>query len=315
MTGLVYVVIIALWGVVLIPMWLRRHEETSGRRSAHRYRRAMESLGRATHLHRLGHLGMGNEALADNDIDDEVWERRYDDLSSQPGVPVMETVVGTAAALLPLAGSGGSSPAARRRQRVVAILGGALLVSAGGAIVGILPGFLTVLVFFAFAAFVLAAARQTRNAQAARAFARREQQQTESQRARLATAHARWGADAAAADGSVRLVTSDDAWAPVPTTLPTYVSKDRATKVPRIIDLTAPNREWSGQAMVDQAREQAESAEARRAEVQARLQEQFDREMAALEPDIDEEVAAWAGADFADEDVADVAYLPRAANQ
>ncbi len=43
-----------------------------------------------------------------------------------------------------------------------------------------------------------------------------------------------------------------DAWEAVPTTLPTYVTAPRATRVPRVIDLTTPGS-WNGQAMVDQA--------------------------------------------------------------
>lgn len=46
MTGLIYVVIIALWGAVLIPIWLRRHDQISEVRSAARFQSAMSSLGR-----------------------------------------------------------------------------------------------------------------------------------------------------------------------------------------------------------------------------------------------------------------------------
>jgi hypothetical protein len=47
--------------------------------------------------------------------------------------------------------------------------------------------------------------------------------------------------------------TGTDAWNPVPTTLPTYVTAPRATKMPRVIDLTHPGA-WTGAAMVEQAR-------------------------------------------------------------
>jgi hypothetical protein len=49
-TGLIYVVIIALWGAVLIPIWLRRHDQISEVRSTARFQSAMSSLGRQQRL-------------------------------------------------------------------------------------------------------------------------------------------------------------------------------------------------------------------------------------------------------------------------
>lgn len=46
MTGLIYLVIIALWAAVLIPMWLRRHDQISEVRSTARFSSAMKSLSR-----------------------------------------------------------------------------------------------------------------------------------------------------------------------------------------------------------------------------------------------------------------------------
>ena len=45
MTGLIYVVIIALWAAVLIPIWLRRHDQISEVRSTARFQSAMSTLG------------------------------------------------------------------------------------------------------------------------------------------------------------------------------------------------------------------------------------------------------------------------------
>jgi hypothetical protein len=45
-TGLIYLVIIALWAAVLIPMWLRRHDQISEVRSTARFSSAMKSLSR-----------------------------------------------------------------------------------------------------------------------------------------------------------------------------------------------------------------------------------------------------------------------------
>jgi hypothetical protein len=46
MTGLIYVIIIALWAAVLIPIWLRRHDQISEVRSTARFQSAMSTLGR-----------------------------------------------------------------------------------------------------------------------------------------------------------------------------------------------------------------------------------------------------------------------------
>lgn len=43
-TGLIYLVIIALWAAVLIPMWLKRHDQVSEVRSTTRFSTAMRSL-------------------------------------------------------------------------------------------------------------------------------------------------------------------------------------------------------------------------------------------------------------------------------
>ncbi|MFM1965149.1 MAG: hypothetical protein RL134_874 [Actinomycetota bacterium] len=45
MTGLIYVAIVALWAAVLIPMWLRRHDDDQARR-IERHRLAMGTLAR-----------------------------------------------------------------------------------------------------------------------------------------------------------------------------------------------------------------------------------------------------------------------------
>lgn len=44
-TGLIYIAIIALWAAVLIPMWLRRHDQISEVRSTARFENSMARLG------------------------------------------------------------------------------------------------------------------------------------------------------------------------------------------------------------------------------------------------------------------------------
>ncbi len=45
MTGLIYVAIVGLWAAVLIPMWLRRHDDDEAQR-AERHQEAMGTLAR-----------------------------------------------------------------------------------------------------------------------------------------------------------------------------------------------------------------------------------------------------------------------------
>ena len=84
-----------------------------------------------------------------------------------------------------------------------------------------------------------------------------------------------------ARDG-VRLVAGTTAvgseWEPRETTLPIYTNKSKATKIPRRIDLT--HQGWTGADMVEQAR----------AQQSPHLQAQFEKEFAALEPQVDEQV-------------------------
>ena len=58
--GLIYAVIIGMWALVLVPMWLRRHDEAQESKSADRFARAMGTLRRGGRLH---HIKLGT-ALA-----------------------------------------------------------------------------------------------------------------------------------------------------------------------------------------------------------------------------------------------------------
>ena len=45
-SGLIYAAIVMLWAVVLVPMWLRRHDEVTESRSVDRFQGAMRTLSR-----------------------------------------------------------------------------------------------------------------------------------------------------------------------------------------------------------------------------------------------------------------------------
>ena len=45
-SGLIYATIVVLWAVVLVPIWLRRHDEVTESRSVDRFQGAMRTLSR-----------------------------------------------------------------------------------------------------------------------------------------------------------------------------------------------------------------------------------------------------------------------------
>lgn len=223
MTGLIYVAIIALWAAVLIPIWLKRHDQISEVRSTARFSSAMKSLGR-------------NERTANHD--------------SNPGESHMSYQH-------PSRGhrSHASVVAAKRRALVLAILTGLLFLSLVGTLTGIVPIALTVTFAVVLGAFLIASA-MTASQRSGAAVSPRvsrvevveevelryqmpKRERAERQKAEI-DEFAEWDP-----------WEEDDAWDAVPQTLPSYVNSPRATAVPRNIE---KDGDWSGQAMVDAAR-------------------------------------------------------------
>ncbi len=253
MTGLIYVILISLWGVVLVPRWLRHHDEAKRRRESERMERALNP-----------HVAPESP---DSDLDHHEythWREYLRSLTRRPAegwqnVPLIESLRDP------------RSSHARRRRTIVVALAGIAGVSLLGVLVGVLPGFLAVLSMLLLGAYLTAMYLQMRQWEVRSGGA----QQPAADRD-------------AYADGSrgvrdgVRVVPGEqersDAWEPVAATPPLYATKPKASKIPRRIDLT--DRGWTGADMVEQARAQ-QSPE---------LQQQFEREFAAVEPEVDEQV-------------------------
>lgn len=249
--GLIYAVIVGMWALVLIPMWLRRHDEAQETKSADRFARAMGTLRRSD----PGSLGSASAR--------EVV---------MPGRPASSretqvVVTGPRGAATP------SGAAAERRRLVLGVLAGVLLVWMTVVLVGRLPVWSLLLPSLLVGGFLVAARRQV--ALAVEIKRRQERRTTLAAAARAA--EARYGA----AEGQARrggravdpapqvtpahvaptasieirseVAAPDGSWHAVPTTLPTYVTAPRATRMPRVIDLTTPGS-WTGAAMVEQAR-------------------------------------------------------------
>ncbi|NKB92161.1 MAG: hypothetical protein GKR85_07765 [Candidatus Nanopelagicales bacterium] len=255
MTGLIYVVIIALWAAVLIPIWLRRHDQISEVRSTARFSSAMKSLGKNEKSGRSARRGSS---------------------SGRPTSPAQEAV-------------------AKRRAVVMGVLSAALAVVLALAVVGLIPRLAPIVLAVVVLTYVIAASMTSsrRSAGADRrsmaddesleygideyddeydvefdsefeddyrevaytnrvadvAYPRSRGTGPTSKRVRDAQM-------AAAMDDYLSWdpwegEQSEEGWSAVPTTLPTYVNAPRATRVRRPIER---DRDWSGQAMVEVAR-------------------------------------------------------------
>ena len=247
-SAFLYVGIIGMWALVLVPMWLRSHDEAKETKSADRFARAMGSLRRGGDAGQREILMPGRPAsVRDTQV----------------------TVVGSAAELSPAA------VAASRRRRVLAVLTGLLIVwTVVSVITHKVPTATIAVPALLVLGFLVVARRQVSLAADVRR--RHERRLTLAEAARVAEAH--YGAGETRARRGGRAVesapereqsaartsyvdvpvsaayTDSGAWNAVPTTLPTYVTAPRATRMPRVIDLTTPGS-WNGAAMVEQARE------------------------------------------------------------
>jgi hypothetical protein len=266
-TGLIYVVIIALWAAVLIPIWLRRHDQISEVRSTARFSSAMKSLGSqgqvqyATDSYPLDGHAMEMALPPRRSPEGEARMPRSTTTRPTTTRPVTTRPVTTRPAE-------GLDPdyerelvrqaAATRRAIVLGALTVILLVALVLAIVGVLPQWAPIVAALPVVVFVLASSMTASARTSARSSARpnarparRTSQATEADPVRQA-------APAAAAQVEDDWETwnawdDEDSWEAVPQTLPTYVSAPRASAVPRGIDRAHPG-EWTGEAMVETAR-------------------------------------------------------------
>ena len=257
-SALLFILLGVMWAVVLVPMWLRKHDENNESRSVDRFSRALGSLS----------------SRLDRDRDAETVI-----------VPARGTVPAGRAVLMPGRPAGaqdhqvtvsGSRPAAAVRRRPVGaatrrrrLLVGSLLVTLLVLVAGLLnrvPLWVVAIPAVLTLGVLVTGRRQAaRTAEMARRRARRA---VLSEAARLAEAEHRRGARTGAARIDAEVIAADvvdeapfvrqpvpqaDSWDAVPTTLPTYVTAPAATRVPRVIDRTTPGS-WSGAAMLDQAR-------------------------------------------------------------
>lgn len=249
MTGVIYIVIIALWAAVLIPLWLRRHDQISEVRSTARFHSAMRSLG-SSRVHAGGEFGSSSRgAVAMGDYADDDSDQSYDDMRRRMDAIDHDEV---------------SRAAATRRALVLGTLSSILLVTLLLAVLGVLPRWVPALAVLPVIGFLIAQS-MTASQRSAGARPAATTFTTRDRRPRSAGS----AADSAAPAAATRSVQKsksqadeewenwnawddDDSWDAVPTTLPTYVTAPRASAVPRRIDRSRPG-EWTGSAMVETA--------------------------------------------------------------
>ena len=239
MTGLIYVVIIALWAAVLIPIWLRRHDQISEVRSTARFSSAMKSLGKGDAKGRKGRAGAYSPAQ-------ERAAKRRAIIMGVLSAALALTLVLAIANLVP-----------RWAPIILAVLVLAYVIAAGMTSSQRSTG---------------REVRQTRREPVASddyddfedddyreiAYSDRvaEVAYPRTRGVRPPSKRSRDAQVAAAMDDFLEWdpwdgEQEDDGWSAVPTTLPTYVNAPRATRVRRPIER---DRDWSGEAMVEAAR-------------------------------------------------------------
>lgn len=259
MTGLIYVVIIALWAAVLIPIWLRRHDHISEVRSTARFSSAMKSLsGRG----QMQYAADGYDSGYDIDPVHSSTSPQHDRDAGRraPSRDFTEARMTRGSSARPPEGTLDREyerelvrqQAATRRAIVLGALTVLLLVVLVLAVVGTLPQWAPILAAVPVLAFVVATAMTASHRSSAssreerREPARRQPRHEEQPAPAVQEVEDDWETWNAWDD-------DDDAWDAVPTTLPTYVDAPRASAVPRGIDRSHPG-EWTGEAMVETAR-------------------------------------------------------------
>lgn len=245
-TGLIYLVIIALWAAVLIPVWLRRHDQISEVRSTARFSSAMRSLGTPGQMQ----YAADTYVLDSRDVDLALQGSAAPRSEARMTRPTADRTARPAEGLDPdYERELVRQAAATRRAVVLGALTAVLLVTLLLAFVSVLPKWAPALAAVPVVAFVVAAAMTSsaRSSAPARQTARRDR------RPAAVAEPARRGATAQSDEEWENWnAWDDDSWEAQPTTLPTYVSAPRASAVPRGIDRETPG-EWTGQAMVQAA--------------------------------------------------------------
>lgn len=253
LTGIIYGGIVALWLCYLVPLALRRYDEAARTRSIDRFSSAMRVLGRAN-------------------PQPTRWATRRDGVAHRPLLRQRAVVDGTATEasrdprrVSKMAATRAARAAAARRRRVLAVLLAATGAVGGAAGVGLLPSWSVAVPGGFVLVFLVVARSQVRRARMStweRALRTDEpgppaqvrvtvepvgDQPDDAPTEELAAVLMERQVVAAA----VLTVDGDALWDPLPVTLPTYVSKPRAERSIRTVDLTGQGARTPGRPLAD----------------------------------------------------------------
>lgn len=241
MSAVILAVIVVMWAVVLVPMWLRRHDAASETRSADKFSTAMRVLSR--------------RSQSSPDRRYVLMPRRDSSVSvhvsGAPAVPKRIT------ANRPAAAPKVRRSLAARRRRTFLVLLGIVAFTFVLTVAGVLPVVLQILADIAAIAFVVHLRNQVRRTAQLKARRRpvsdelRTTAPMQPQRVapRWATGASEPMIDLAAAEAEAAEATGTSdprAWEPVPVPRPTYTMKPAAPAVSRPPAAAAP----AGQAVV-----------------------------------------------------------------
>ena len=261
LSGVIFVVLAVAWAVYLIPKALKHHDEVARTRSVDRFSRSMRVLARREPVNRSdARLVVSPARAADN-----------------PRVlaPTRRTPP-------PSARRAAARAAARRRRRILGFLALSSLVVTGLAALALVPWWsvaipvvLTVLFLILCRTQVRRARDATWEADLATAIAEEEPAKVEATVPAVRNAQGfeevapeeeTMAIPVAVLDAvAVPTVDGGSLWDPLPVTLPTYVSKPKARRTVRTIDLSEPGTWSAGRSEDDSqlvARQAAEHAAA-----------------------------------------------------
>ena len=133
-SGIIVAVLVGMWALVLVPMWLRRHDQAQEVKSVNRFSTAMGSLRKSADLGRLTR----RDVVMPGRSEDEVSQRITVSGNDEPK----------------------ASPAAIRRQRTLMALGALVVVTALLRVMHIVPTWALVIPMLLIVGFVVMARRQ-----------------------------------------------------------------------------------------------------------------------------------------------------------
>jgi hypothetical protein len=149
LTGVIYAAIVVAWGIYLVPLALRRHEQTARNRSIERFSSSMRVLS------------TGERARSSSRV--VATPPRPEERVAAPAAPAKDTATGASIAARPASRAAQRSAAARRR-RVLGVLVALTLLTAAASVYGAIPRWSVAVPILLIVVFLVVARRQVRRA-------------------------------------------------------------------------------------------------------------------------------------------------------